>query len=277
MSRNILITGGSGHIGSRLLETALELGYLVAAPRYDLPNMAEGKLDYDTVIHLAAFVPKTEDDFEQSVEVNLKGTMNLVRSLREGTKMVFISTCEVYGIPVMDVIDENHPLNPLTYYGMSKVAAENILRIYCKKNNIDLVILRLTNVYGPGETISRAIPNFIKSVMNNTDIIIFGDGEDKRDFIYIDDAVGYILAAIEAENGVYNIASGKSYSIRLVANKIIELSEKDLQIVYTDRETPMRDYVFDITRARSLEYVIETEIAEGLKKEIEWYEEENIL
>lgn len=295
MTKTILVTGGSGHIGSTLVEKVVGLYptvYVLSRRRNDswndstiflqcsLSDISEYKdilKHIDVVVHLAAFVPKMkDDDFKQSVEVNLKGTMKLVRLLKQGTRFVFISTCEVYGVPETEVIDENHSLNPLTYYGMSKIAAEKTLQIYCKKHNIDLIILRLTSVYGPGEVINRAIPNFIRNVMNDKSPVVFGDGQDKRDYVYVDDVVGYILAAVRLGHGIYNIAMGRSYSIQSIANMIIELSGKDLQIVYKDREAPRRDYVFDVTRAKSLGYVPKVELEEGLRKEIDWYEEENI-
>jgi len=294
LNKAILVTGASGHIGSRLVEKTVELYhpvYVLSRRRSedwsdsvtflqcDLSDVLEYKdtLKYiDIVVHLAAFVPKTKDDFEQSVEVNLKGTMNLVRLMKEGSKLVFISTCEVYGIPEVDIIDETHSLNPLTYYGMSKVAAEKTLQIYCQRNNIDLVILRLTSVYGPGEVIQRAIPNFIKNTVKNERLVIFGDGQDKRDYIYVDDAVGYILASMKEGNGIYNIATGHSHSIHSIARKIIELSGKDLPVIYKSRKGVARDYVFDVTRAKTLGCIPKVEIEEGLRKEIEWYEEANL-
>lgn len=300
-SRNILITGGGGHIGFKLLKELIkkyeniyvlekivskELDSLIKEKDIkliecdltDINSLKEFKRDFekmDVVLHLAAYVPKTADadNEEEATKVNLTGTMNLVKCLKEGSKFIFISTCEVYGIPKSEVINEEHPLNPLSNYGKSKAAAETSLLDYSKNNKIVLTILRLTNVYGPGEIISRAILNFIKAVTKNETPTIYGDGSDKRDFMYVDDIVMYIIAAIEkGDNNIYNVVTGKSYTIKEIAEQIIKIAGADINIKFEAIKKAKMNYVFDSAKVRKdLEYAPKIDIDEGLSREMGWF------
>jgi len=300
-SKNILITGGSGHIGTNLIKELIkryeevyvlekslnrELELLIKENKVkliscditDIGCLLKFKTTLekmDVILHLAAHVPKTEDtdDLEEAIKTNLIGTINLIKQLKENSKFIFISTCEVYGIPKNKIINENHPLDPLSYYGASKAAAEAFLRVYTKKNKINLTVLRLTNVYGPGETINRAVPNFIKAVIKGESPTIYGDGLDKRDLIYIDDVIAYILVAIEkSKNSIYNIATGKSHTIKEIAKKIIKLAGTKVELKFKSSRKIKMDYIFDVSKIKKdLGYVPKTDINEGLLKEIEWF------
>ncbi|MBN1645257.1 NAD-dependent epimerase/dehydratase family protein [Candidatus Woesearchaeota archaeon] len=301
-SKHILITGAGGHIGINLLKSVIkkyenicilercvskELRSLIKDNNIKLiecdltnrENLLKFQSDFekiDIILHLAAYVPKSkdEDNEESAKKVNVSGTMNLVKLLKKGCRFVFISTCETYGIPRQGIIFETHPQNPLSNYGKSKVIAENFLKEYTKENDIQLVILRLTNVYGPGEVLNRAILNFIKKAVNKQNLVIYGNGSDKRDFIYIDDVVNFIIAAIEKGGGVYNIATGNIYSIKEIAKKVIELAGVNVDIEFEKRQKPNVDFVFDISRAKELEYTPKIDIDEGLRREIEWFKNE---
>ena len=293
--RNILVTGGSGHIGLNLLKEVIkkyENVYVLVRKNDKLNSLTDKIIEcditdsdcllkhkevfekIDVVIHLAAFVPKPgKDDEEQATKVNVDGTMNIAKLMKKGSRFVFISTCEVYGVPKTDMIKEDHPLESLSNYGKSKVVAENSLKEYAK-DRMELVILRLTNVYGPGEVMIRAIPNFIKAVAKGESPTIYGDGSDKRDFIYVDDAVGYIMAAIEKGSGTYNIATGKVYTIKDIAEKVIKIAKSGVDIKFEGIKKPRMDYIFDISRAKELDYVPKVDIEEGLSREIDWFKNE---
>ena len=296
INKPILITGGSGHIGLNLLKKVNKLYspvYLlvrnterrdangVKLIRADLSNKKEINKYRDIlkkikiVVHLAAHVPKKkgEDNFNICMQVNLTGTMNLVSYLSKGAKFIFASTCEVYGKPMKGRIRETHPLKPTSYYGLSKLLAEKALGGYCKRKGINLTILRFTSVYGPGEIINRAIPNFVRNVIKETSPVIYGDGSDLRDFIYLDDAVNSILASIKkGKNTVYNIATGSSNSIKDVAERIIKLSGKDLKIKFKKRKVDKIDLGFDVSRAnRDIGYLPKISLNQGLKKELMWF------
>jgi UDP-glucose 4-epimerase len=305
INKSILITGGSGHIGTSLVKKIIslypkiyvlgrksnpELDILIKKNKIrfiecdlaDNSNLSKYKNILDgvnIVLHLAAHVPKSqdEDNLSDAIRTNLTGTINLIKSLKHDTQFIFISTCEVYGIQKSGIINENSVLAPLSYYGASKVAAEVFLRAYAKKNGIKLKILRLANVYGPGEMIDRAIPNFIKSVIKNKSPTIFGDGSDKRDFIYVEDVVNYIIAAMEkGDDGTYVIATGKSYTIKEVAKKIIQLSKSNVDIKFEEAKKIRTDYVFDVSKAKkAFGYTPKIGIDEGLLNEIVWFKNQN--
>lgn len=134
------------------------------------------------------------------------------------------------------------------------------------------MILRLASVYGPGEIIDRAIPNFINSVINNKSPIIYGDGSDKRDYLYIEDAAEAILCALKCfRYGTYNIASGRPYTIKQIADIIIKISGKNLKPIFKKRKKQKNDFVFDISNSRKLGFVPKTHIIYGLKKEMVWH------
>jgi len=300
----IAVTGGSGFIGYNLIMKLLEnnaniilldrdpsrpqfsnlvkesriqiIKYDLTKPKPDLPDRIK---DVDCLVHLAAFVPRSnspnDDDLEKSIEVNIKGTCNLMSFFSRIDKIIFASTLEVYGIPKKTPINEEHPTNPLSYYGVSKLAAEKYLLAFSRRSGIRVIALRFSSVYGPGETFNRAIPNFIKSVVKGEPPVIYGDGSDVRDYVYIDDAVNAIISAILRDvEGVYNIASGKGYSIREIAEMIIQISGKNLRPVFKPSEKAPTKFIFDISKAqKELAYHPQTDIRDGLYKEYEWYKE----
>jgi nucleoside-diphosphate-sugar epimerase len=288
LTEKILVTGASGHLGSQLLKSLSAVGLArnshAGFIQCDLTNKEDvQKQDFsqfDCVIHLASFVPKTSDDDlpEKSFMNNLLSTKNLVQALKEGTHLIFASTCETYGKPNQLPLTEKSPLNPTTYYGASKVASEKMLQVHCKTNNIKLTILRFTSIYGPGESINRAIPNFIRLTSKGEQPTIYGDGSDKRDFLYIDDAVGHILSAIEkSQGGIYNIATGTSISIKEVADKIIKLSGNNFTPIFLEAKKEKVDYVFSIKKAQQdLNYTPKTSLEEGFSKQILWFKKNPI-
>ena len=296
---NICVTGATGFLGSRLVDQLNQkdvnifvIGRNVKRLQnkklsnisyieYDLNNPKIEKIleqidNIDCLIHLAAYVPKhgNEDDIGKSIQTNILGTMHLIDSIGEITKkVIFGSTLEVYGLPVQLPISENHPTEPLTFYGASKLSAEKYLNVYLAKTGVKVIILRFTSIYGPREIYERALPNFIRSVIKNENLLIFGDGQDVRDYLYVDDAVKAIFLAIEKDcEGVFNIASGKTYTKKEVAEKIIRLSGKDLKLVFTHPEHKSTNFTFDISKAENvLSFSPDTDLEEGLSKEIEWY------
>jgi UDP-glucose 4-epimerase len=248
--------------------------------KYDLtkgdPSIIKKVNEVDCLVHLAAYVPKSmrNDDGNKSIETSIKGTYNLLNDFRSKVKkIVFASTLEVYGLPITSPIDETHPTCPLTYYGASKLAAENYISVFSRDNEVKNIILRFSSIYGPGEIYDRAIPNFIKAVIRGEPPIIYGDGSDVRDYLYIEDAVRAIILAIQRDRlGIYNIASGEGISIREIAEKIIRISGKSLKIVFLPRERPLTRIVFDISKAsKELSFSPRTSIDEGLAKEFKWY------
>lgn len=300
-STKILVTGLTGHIGLELFKTLTERKYAITAllrhhseatlawlQKYSIPFIicdlanqqevaahAKTLAQFTQVLHCAGYVPKTaaEDHEEKSREGNLTATMNIVQCLAKNTHFIFLSTCEVYGFPDQIPISEDCFLQPKSNYSISKMEAEKYLQSYCAKKEITLTILRLTNIYGPGEKIERAIPNFIKAILRGKKPVIYGDGTDIRDLLYLSDAIEYIIAALEKrKEGIFNIASGKGISIKELAEKMITLSGKKIEIEFQPRVKPRVDFIFDIHKAeQDLGYTPQITIEHGLQKEMEWF------
>jgi UDP-glucose 4-epimerase len=260
----ILVTGGAGFIGSHLVKTLAELGNSVRV----LDNLSTGKKqnlaglsselqliigdirdpkavckaveNVDIVVHLAALI-----DVHESLEkpllyhdVNSTGTLNLLESSRgKLAKFILASTAAVYGNPVRLPIGENHSLNPVSPYAASKLSAENYCLAFHNSYGLRTTVLRLFNVYGPGQSprgYSGVITKFIDRIRKNQPLEIFGDGKQTRDFIFVDDVVRFILKALECDAaGIYNVGTGRSVSIRCLADLLLELTDrKDLGIVF---------------------------------------------
>ncbi len=297
----VLVTGGAGFIGSHLVERLHKLGYEIRV----LDNLSSGRrenlagvmgdvdfmygdvrdveqvrravLGVDAVIHIAALI-----DVEESVknpliyhEVNSTGTLNLLRcSVEQGVKkFIFTSTCAVYGNPVRLPIKEEHPLNPLSPYAASKLSAESYCMAFSASYGLKTTVLRLFNVYGPRQDTckySSVIIEFVKRVGKGLPPIIFGDGEQTRDFIYIDDAVEFIVRALEYDAvGCFNVGTGSSVSINRLANLIIKIMGRShLKPIHLEpRPGDVRHSEADVSKAvKVFDFKPRVTLEEGLKK-----------
>lgn len=304
-NKRILITGGTGHIGSHLVArlaaepiqlqvVARDEGKLrelkrinrgiqtfpcdIAEPQ-EVLKIKECIGDIDYLVHLAGYVPKisaVDDEAVSSFRNNVAATVNVLNHFGTGgSKICFASTAEVYGMPRVFPISEEHSTEPRSYYGAGKLAAEKYVKVFSQRNGCPAIILRFASVYGPGEVIQRAIPNFIKSVLSNSSPLIYGDGLELRDYVYVEDAVDAIILALEKEtvgDKVYNIASGCGHRIGEIAELIIEQCGGVHPPLYQPARKAAVDYVFDISSAqRDLNYSPKTDIKEGLQREIAWF------
>ncbi len=290
-NKKIVITGGTGHLGKKLIEKLGPLkpkifvlsrneiknaGSTVSYLKCDISSIEGLKkfkeyfVDADFLVHLAAHIPGGDYKKKYLESVNVIGTKNIAMLAGNRCAIINASTCEVYGRTDYIPIDELHPCNPYSDYGASKLKGEEILQKECKKKGNKLVILRFATIYGPGENIPRAIPNFIDAVLKNQNPEIFGDGMERRDYIYIDDAAQAIVnSMLRPKAGIYNVSSGKGIPVLEIAGKIISLSNKPLKPIFTERKKEKNDYVFDITKAKKyLGFRPRTSLATGLRNEI---------
>lgn len=261
-NKKVLVTGGLGFIGSNLVRALVDLGANVTVidnldPLFggNLFNLSDLGEDVDVHIgdvrdsvkmrrllegqailfHLAAqtsHVGSMQDplkDLEINVMAHLR-IMEVCREINSDIKIVFTSTRQIYGQPDGLPVTEEHALRPPDVNGINKIAAESYLKLYHEHYGIRSCVLRLTNTYGPGMRVKDARQTFlgvwVRNLLENRPIQIYGDGKQLRDFNYIDDCVSALLLAAADENtdgGVFNIGSEEVISLVDLANVLIDL------------------------------------------------------
>ncbi|MCK4269607.1 MAG: GDP-mannose 4,6-dehydratase [Methanogenium sp.] len=303
----LLITGGAGFIGSHLCEKYVKNGDTVIC----LDNFMNGNLtnirhllnyrnfklingdirdfdllekiirDVDIVFHLAAQIHVDRSIVEPKLtyDINVLGTQNILEVARtyDVEKVISASTSEVYGSTEYAPMDENHPLNASHPYGASKIAADRMCYAYIKTYGMNICIMRPFNLYGPKQKDSGyggVISIFTKRVLNNMPPIIYGDGNQTRDYTYVDDIVrayDIILKAKEID-GPVNFGTGFEVKINDLAEKIIKFCGKDLKPVHVDaRPGEVNRLIADISKAKKIGWEPKYSLDEGLKKYIDWY------
>ena len=266
----VLITGGAGFIGSHLVDRLMADGLDVAildnfySGRIDNIRLYLGKRNFklikgdvrkkddlnralknvEYVFHLAAIV-----DVETSIknpmfvnDVNVNGTLSILEQCLKFNvdKFIFASSCAVYGEPVYLPIDEEHPTKPVSPYGVTKLAAENYCRAFYKLYGLKTVCLRLFNVYGLRQSTGNyagVIVKFIERLKNGQPPVIFGDGEQTRDFIHVKDVVEALINASKNEHcagETFNIGSGVETSVGQLAKKLINIFGLQVKPVYSN-------------------------------------------
>ena len=287
----VLVTGGAGFIGSHIVDKFDDVRVLDNLSSGSLKNLTKkvdfikGDItDYDTVnkamkdiyyvFHLAAFVSVAESMIfpEKTYDVNVKGTENVLKAAKENNvkKVIYTSTAAVYGNNQNLPLKEDSKLNPLSPYGKTKLEGEKL----CPKYNA--VCLRPFNVFGPRQNpdspYSGIISIFINNALQNKELIIYGDGEQTRDFIFVEDVVKANLLAMKKGNGIYNIGVGKKVSINELARKIIELTNSSSKIKYAEeRKGDIKHSLSDISKIKEIGFDIDNGFEEGLKETIEWF------
>jgi len=189
---------------------------------------------------------------------NTNGTLNVLVAARDCgvKKVVFASSSSVYGdTPELPKREEMTP-NPLSPYAVTKLVGEYYCKVFEEVYGLKTVSLRYFNVYGPRQDphsdYAAVVPKFVKSVSENKPPVIFGDGEQTRDFTFVKDVVrANLLAAKSGATGVFNIASGRRVSINELAEKIIKIQGKELEPVHSEpREGDVKHSLGDISRAQ---------------------------
>ena len=298
--KKVGVTGSSGFLGSNFLKKLSKVGakiFMIGRRADPLFSHAERQLTFDFykapslevkealqeldyLVHIGAYVPKSSkkegyDDPLLSVEANIKGILKMLPFLKNVQRIIYASTLEVYGVPKYIPIDENHPTNPTTYYGASKLSCEKYLQVFSKRNNVPITVLRFTTVFGPGEHYQRAIPNFIQAVISKKPIKIFDTGQDLRDYIYVDDAASAIIHALVAQKaGIYNICSGIGRSMIEIAhtiNKLCGVEKPKIQFLKVNK--PHLNIILNGGQAaKDLLFIPKANFESGLLKEINWFE-----
>ncbi|MEM2102117.1 MAG: SDR family oxidoreductase [Candidatus Bathyarchaeia archaeon] len=300
----ILITGGAGFIGSHLVDRLMERGFSVVV----LDDFNSGKMEnvhnhlrrsgfrlvkgdirnkkavqtaieeVDAVIHLAALidVEKSLREPYETHDVNVNGTLVLLKeAVRCGVKrFLFASSAAVYGEGnPLPLIEDCMP-KPLSPYAASKVSAEHYCEAFHKSYGLRTVVLRYFNIYGPRQGFNSycgVITKFVGNALVDKPLVVFGDGSQTRDFIYIDDVVDATLLALEHENSsghIFNVCTGKPTSINELAETIREIVGKDLEIIYDKpRKGDIRNnYGNSLKAEKMLGFKAKISLREGIRR-----------
>lgn len=304
----ILITGGAGFVGSNLTRRCLELGAHVrvlddffTGQRDALPldhrslELVEGSVtdaqlvnnvvaDRTLVLHAACrnIIVSTRNPRED-FETNVGGTLNVLIAMQQTPqvrRVVYTSSASVYGNPRYLPINEDDPTNMLSPYAASKFAGENYCRAFYESYGLSAAVVRYSNVYGVGQRVDNpycgVVSKFFDAVASGRPIHIHGDGEQTRDYTYVDDAVEATLTALvapKAEGQCYNIGTGREVSVNQLAAMVIRTAKADTGVEYVDRRDidNIRRRAMNIEKIRrELRWVPSITIERGLQKTWDW-------
>jgi len=304
---NVLVTGGAGFIGSNLVRTLINMnvsriividdlsnGSIENIPSSDKVSFYQLNIsDYkqlssrirdeiDLIFHLAA-VTSLEESINnpfKTFNTNVVGTLNLLETMRKRdvSGIIYSSSVAVYGEPKYLPIDETHPLDPINFYGYTKLKGEELIREFSDLYGLRYVILRYFNVYGPrmkGGQYAGVIYKFVSSLLRNDNPVIYGDGLQTRDFIYVEDVIdANIRASKRLDNEVYNIGTGVETRIIDLLNIISDiLGRKNITPRYMPRR-PGDIYRSQANASKALEKLgwrARIRLENGLEKYIKWY------
>jgi UDP-glucose 4-epimerase len=281
----VLITGGAGFLGTALANRLIAEGHQVrvlddlsaGSPDRlssqvlfsrgnvrDVPKLWTLLQGVNCVYHLAArvLVPESLLYPREYNDVNVGGTVSVMEAMRDAgiSRVVFTSSGAVYGEQEQQPVSEDLPPNPGSPYAVSKLAAEYYVRTIGALWGIETVVLRIFNAYGPGQLIPPShppvIPQFVKQALSGGSLVVFGDGQQTRDFVYVDDVLDALIAAATAKNvdrAIINIGSGQEVSINQVMEKVAHATGRRAAPLYNSTESGgVSHLVADIKQARRL-------------------------
>jgi UDP-glucose 4-epimerase len=301
--KRVIITGGAGFIGSNIAEELstdneviiiddLSSGRIqniqhltkrsnvsfIQGSITDLSLLQKAFTGADYIIHQAALasVPLSIDDPLRTNEVNIIGTLNVLVTARDChvKKIVFASSCAIYGDTPTLPAREEMPLNPLSPYAVTKAAGEQYCSVFRHVYGLPTVCLRYFNVYGPRQDpkseYAAVVPKFITAALSSRPFIIFGDGKQTRDFVFVKDVVSANVFAAETDaTGAFNIGSGRQTSVIELANLVLKLAGRQSTISHQPpRAGGIRHSVAEISKAKEFGYYPKHNIEEGIEKTI---------
>ena len=300
-----LVTGCAGFIGSHLVDKLLEQEYEVigmdcftdyyaskikeanisnALKSRDFEFIEEDILnmekfpDVDYVFHLAAQAgvrASWGESFEIYTRNNIETTQKLLEFYKDRnlTKFIYASSSSVYGDAELPM-KEHSLLKPVSPYGVTKLAGENLCYLYWKNYNVPTVSLRYFTVYGPRQRPDMATHKFVRAILKGDEITIFGDGIQTRDFTFVDDVVKANILAAESDSvgEIFNIGGGSRISVSNLINEIEKIVGKKAKIKYIEKQKgDVRDTLADVSKAeKGLGWKPKTEINRGLERFIKW-------
>lgn len=299
----VLVTGCAGFIGSSIVDELLKRNYEVigvdALRDYYSRSLKEKNIEnairdehfifeegdlldvnlpnVEYVIHEAAQAgvrTSWGEGFDIYAKDNILVTQRLLEHYKSSDikKFVFASSSSVYGDSELPM-REDRLLKPVSPYGVSKLAAENLCYLYFKNYSVPTISLRYFTVYGPRQRPDMAINRFTHSIINNEEIVVFGAGEQTRDFTYISDVVDATLNAMlsDDEGEVFNVGGGSTISVNKLVSLLEKAVEKDALIRYIDKQKgDVKDTYADIAKAKSINWSPSVPITKGVVKYVDW-------
>lgn len=309
-AKKVVVTGGSGFIGSNIVERLLAYGnevvvidnfltgrkenidsfkddlQLIDGSIQDLELLKTNFEGVDYVLHQAALpsVPRSIDDPITTNKNNIDGTLNVLVAAKDAgvKRVIYAASSSAYGNTPTLPKHEGMQSDPLSPYAISKLAGEQYCKVFYEIYGLETVALRYFNVFGPRQDpnshYAAVIPKFIKKMLNGESPIIFGDGEQSRDFTYVQNNVDANLlacTAADAPGKVFNIACGGRITLNELVMFLNDIIGTDIVPVY-DAERPgdVKHSLADVTRARDiLGYKPSYDLKEGLLETVEWFKE----
>jgi UDP-glucose 4-epimerase len=294
----VLVTGGAGFIGSHVVEALLRQGYTVAV----VDNFSTGHRDNianlpvdlyicdvadpavinviqaihpDYIVHLAAQISVSHSVADPLFDerTNVTGSLNVINGARLANvkKIVFSSSAAVYGNPLEIPVTTDHPTNPESPYGLTKLTVEHYLQMFEKFYQLPYSILRFSNVYGPRQDADGeggVVSIFSDRIQKGTPPMIYGDGDQTRDFIFVKDVASAVVAALSVKESLrVNISSQTAISIKDLFQVMKEVSGSDLDVYYgPKRNGDIRHSVLSNQRAKELlKWEPQVTLADGLR------------
>jgi len=312
-NKSVLITGAAGFIGSHLTETLLKQdNFLVLIDNFNdyysgkeeqlkkILNSYEQNREYklikadlvenstfkrinhevDYVFHLAAQagVRYSIDNASEVTSNNIVGTVNVFEYASKMTsikKVIYASSSSVYGNPLYTPVDEDHPKNPISPYAVSKLCGENYANLYFKEYSLPVTSLRFYTVYGPRSRPDMAISKFFTLMLQNKEIVIYGNGTQKRDFTYISDIINGLILAGENDKSsgeTFNLGWSNPISVNELADKMYGIVKAERKIRYIENQKGDVNVTHsNISKAsKILNFKPKVTIEVGLESQHEW-------
>lgn len=307
MRKRILVTGGSGFLGSHLCEKLLQKGYdvlcvdnfftgskqniahLLSHPYFELLRHDVTfplYVEVDEIYNLACPASPIHYQFDpvQTTKTSVVGAINMLGlAKRTKAKILQASTSEVYGDPEVHPQVEEYkgavnPIGPRACYDEGKRCAETLFFDYQRQHNVDIRVVRIFNTYGPKmhPNDGRVVSNFIVQALQNKPITIYGDGSQTRSFCYVDDLIEGMIAMMENEQGIcgpINLGNPSEFTILELAQKVLQYTHSKSELIYKPlpQDDPMQRKP-DITKAkRDLDWEPSIALEEGLKQTIDYF------
>ncbi len=314
MSKNILVTGGCGFIGSHLVDSLIKAGHFVVVVddlsantnldylqthldnksaqffKYDIreyEKLNSLSTEFDTIFHLAAQpdVKVSVNDPRRDFEINVNGTFNLLEFMRnrEVSEMIFASSVgTVYGEPEIHPTPETHFLNPISNYGAAKAASEMYCSSYSSLYDLNIASLRLGNIYGPRATHGVMFDFFNKLRKDASKLEILGDGKQTKTYLYIDDTIDAfhcVYRKMKSGHEIYNVSSEEIISVKEIADELTStLGYEKVQYSFTGGKRGWKgDVIYtlvDISKLISLGWQPKIKVHEGIRLYLNWLKEQ---